>query len=48
MPGIEDFLAGLDRPHQAFQMPDSVFVVEIGAPRLWETEYVQRALVPMV
>jgi len=48
MPGIEDFLAGLDRPHQAFQMPDSVFVVELGPPRLQGTPYVQRALVPIV
>lgn len=47
MPGIEDFLAGLDRAHQAFQMPDSVFVVELGDPRLRDTPYVQRALVPI-
>lgn len=48
LPGIEDFLAGLDRPHHAFQMPDSVFVVELGQPRLWDRPYVQRALVPIV
>ena len=47
MPGIEDFLAELDRPHHAFQMPDSVFVVELGEARLWDTPYVQRALVPI-
>jgi hypothetical protein len=47
MPGIEDFLAGLDRPHHAFQMPDSVFVVELGPARLRDTSYVQRALVPI-
>lgn len=44
MPGIEDFLAGLDRPHHAFQMPDSVFVVELGPARLSDATYVQRAL----
>jgi Methyltransferase domain len=48
VPGIEDFLAELDRPHHAFQMPDSVFVVELAPARLWDTPYVQRALVPMV
>jgi len=48
MPGIEDFIARLDRPHQAFQLPDSVFVVELGEPRLQATAYIQRALVPMV
>jgi hypothetical protein len=48
MPGIEDFIAGLDRPHHAFQMPDSVFVIELGEARLWDTPYVQRALVPIV
>jgi hypothetical protein len=47
LPGIEDFLAELDRPHHAFQMPDSVFVVELGPARLWDTPYVQRALVPI-
>ena len=47
LPGIEDFLAGLDRAHHAFQMPDSVFVVELGPARLWDTPYVQRALVPI-
>jgi Methyltransferase domain len=48
MPGIEDFIAELDRPHHAFQMPDSVFVIELGPSRLWDTPYVQRALVPIV
>lgn len=47
LPGIEDFIAELDRPHHAFQMPDSVFVIELGTARLWDTPYVQRALVPM-
>ncbi len=47
LPGIEDFIAELDRPHHAFQMPDSVFVVELGAGCLWDTPYVQRALVPI-
>jgi hypothetical protein len=47
LPGIEDFIGELDRPHHAFQMPDSVFVVELGPARLWETPYVQRALVPI-
>jgi len=47
LPGIEDFIAELGRPHHAFQMPDSVFVVELGAARLWDTPYVQRALIPM-
>jgi hypothetical protein len=47
LPGIEDFIAGLDRPHHAFQMPDSVFVVELGPARLWDTPCVQRALVPI-
>ncbi|HST69210.1 MAG TPA: class I SAM-dependent methyltransferase [Solirubrobacterales bacterium] len=47
LPGIEDFLAELDRPHHAFQMPDSVFVVELGPARLWDTSYVQQALVPI-
>jgi len=47
LPGIEDFVAELDRPHHAFQMPDSVFVVELGPARLWDAPYVQHALVPM-
>jgi hypothetical protein len=47
LPGIEDFIAELDRPHHAFQMPDSVFVVELGPARLWDTPYVQQALVPI-
>jgi len=48
MPGIEDFLTELDRPHQAFQLPDSVFVVELGPPRLQEAPQIQRALLPIV
>jgi len=48
LPGIEDFIAELDRPHHAFQMPDSVFVIELGPARLWDTPYIQRALVPIV
>jgi hypothetical protein len=47
MPGIEDFTTTLAVPHHAFQMPDSVFVVELGEPRLWQTPYVQQALVPI-
>jgi hypothetical protein len=48
VPGIEDFLAGLGaRAHHAFPMPDSVFVVELGRARMWDSPYVQRALVPM-
>jgi hypothetical protein len=35
------------RPHHAFQMPDSVFVVELGPTRLWDTPYVLQALVPI-
>jgi hypothetical protein len=47
LPGIEDFIAELERPHHASQMPDSVFVVELGPARLRETAYVQQALVPL-
>jgi hypothetical protein len=47
LPGIEDFLAELDCVHHAFQMPDSVFVVELGPARLWDMPCVQRALVPI-
>jgi Methyltransferase domain len=49
MPGIEDFVALLsDRPHDAFQLPDSVYVVELGSTRLRRSEYVRRAMAPLV
>lgn len=42
--GIEDFLAELaGRRYADFRMPDSVFVVELGAPWLQSSPLVQRA-----
>jgi hypothetical protein len=42
---IDDFVRSLgDRPHAAFQLPDSVAVVQVGADDLPHSPWVQRAL----
>jgi hypothetical protein len=44
---IDDFVRSLgDRPHAAFQLPDSVAVVQVGADDLPRSPYVRRALAP--
>jgi hypothetical protein len=47
-PAIDDFVRSLGaRPHAAFQLPDSVAVVQVGADDLPQSPYVQRALAPL-
>ena len=42
---IDDFVRSLgDRPHAAFQLPDSVAVVQVGADDLPDSPFVQRVL----
>jgi hypothetical protein len=42
---IDDFVRSLgERPHAAFQLPDSVAVVQVGADDLPHSPWVQRAL----
>jgi hypothetical protein len=44
-PAIDDFVRTLgDRPHAAFQLPDSVAVVQVGADDLPDSPFVRRAL----
>ncbi|MEA2133199.1 MAG: hypothetical protein QOC68_1108, partial [Solirubrobacteraceae bacterium] len=44
-PAIDDFVRSLgERPHAAFQLPDSVAVVQVGADDLPRSPYVRRAL----
>ncbi len=44
-PAIDDFVRSLGgRPHAAFQLPDSVAVVQVGADDLPRSPFVQRAL----